>query len=403
MPTIYTGTANIPFQAGYKAGKTAREMYNEEKAREDARLKAQMDLQQEQLNFTKQKAEYDHLEQLTKLAQEKVKGDTELMLNQKEKDDKRKQWALEKIYDKYGENTDLNNPDIQKEFLSTYSNANQIFNSDLSSMQESTQGQPQGQPPTPEAVTDDKITKPLTVEERKNEEKLKLKLDELSNLAVSKGVILNDEEENLPALDKIKLLRNKISEKPQREEIRQNEANQRQLERMLPKLNQEVQGQNEVLKKINQLEEKVGFKLEDYDSQDIEGINLPLVGRVNISEASKEIQNILTGILNSKIYDSSGKAITDNEFKRIADEMGISKGSLFSTEKNMLEALKRFKEAVILKAQNTELSYPDSVIEHFVKRGGKLLSRQTNTETSEQSTETDPEYEQMLKLASGGK
>ena len=54
MPVIRTYSGDLPYQAGYKSGKTARQMYEEEKRRQDAKDQATLEFNEKKMNAEKE-------------------------------------------------------------------------------------------------------------------------------------------------------------------------------------------------------------------------------------------------------------------------------------------------------------------------------------------------------------
>jgi hypothetical protein len=80
MPTINTFTGDMPFQAGFQRGKAAREIFEEEQAREDARFEAQQEMEREKLEAAAQENE------LTRLFREQQLANDELRIKQKDQE-----------------------------------------------------------------------------------------------------------------------------------------------------------------------------------------------------------------------------------------------------------------------------------------------------------------------------
>lgn len=54
MPVIKTYGGDLPYQAGYKSGKTARQLYDDEKRRQDAKYEAELEFNNKKLNAEKE-------------------------------------------------------------------------------------------------------------------------------------------------------------------------------------------------------------------------------------------------------------------------------------------------------------------------------------------------------------
>ncbi len=64
MPTIYTGDAQTVMESGFKKGKTAQQLYNEDKAREEGRFRAEQYLKQQALEIDRERNQYERLDKI---------------------------------------------------------------------------------------------------------------------------------------------------------------------------------------------------------------------------------------------------------------------------------------------------------------------------------------------------
>lgn len=253
---------------------------------------------------------------------------------------------------------------------------------------------------------------PKQVTESNNLQKPKLKSKEdikaeRNNLATTRreyaklGVVLTKEEQNLPVEEQQSILEDRLASKPQGEKLRQEEVNKRLITNLSPKLNNFTSSTKDVLRKFNQLDDELGFKLDDYKDQDIPGVTIAGY-RFSTGEKSEKLKSVIQGIYNAKLYDSSGKQINETEFKRILDEMGVSKGNLFSSEKTMIEALRRYKQNVIAKYKDGLVSFPEIVLKEYERRTGSPMSGiiggdSQNNQNNSQQTNSNKKYK-ILKV-----
>jgi hypothetical protein len=413
MPEIYTGTANIPFQAGYKAGKTARQMYNEEKAREDAKIKAQMDMQRETLNFTKQKAEYDHLEQLAKLAQEKVKGETELMLKSQEANQK----ISMKAHDNAIAQGLLPNTSQYDDFVIKNINAMKTDFSSYNTASNNMQPQGQGQPPILPATKDEETSTseydtPKSLKEKQNlklqEQTTKLregqietnlKKDEKSLALKAKeeviklGIDTSTPEGTRKFREAYKNLLNFYKDNPTNwtestddtpmginfGSTKQAEINARQITEKLAKLPDEVSPFNDTLMKYDDLDKKLGFSLESYNptTNDIEGVTNPITGkRIPTSTLAAELDAIFQDIMNSKIKEISGAQTSIQEIDR--NLKAFAKKGTFIDEGAMMDAFKRLKNYTNNHLNNVIAGQKKEVIQAYIDNGGNFYGKRND-------------------------
>jgi hypothetical protein len=424
MPTISTLSANIPFQAGYKAGKTARQMYNEEKAREDARLKAQEDLQREQLNFTKQKAEYDHLEMLTKLAQEKVKGETELMLKSQE--------ANQKISMKAHENAIaqglLPKTSQYDDFVIKNINAMKTDFSSYNTASDNMQPQGQGQPPTPHVVTDEETSKTSEYDTPKTlKEKMNIRLqEETGKLREGQNKL---QTEKVKDLDKIDSFTNSVAKGT----LKVSQLGDSMLKRrVISNFDEKVAPEN--IKKYGEegaliknsavydapLEEKTTTKLTQAQQvfEDFEELEQKL-SEYNSSDSLQPLIGIIESkspwATKSQELKARMKTLVTNMARGVYSEVGTFTDQDFKTYESVLPNIKNTDELNSLLMKMSKDKIAKSIKRTIVNAAKsqvdvnnyydvyKTADNYLKGITEEQSTETDPEYEQMLKLASGGK
>jgi hypothetical protein len=419
MPTISTLSANIPFQAGYKAGKTARQMYNEEKAREDARLKAQMDLQREQLNFTKQKAEYDHLEQLTKLAQEKVKGDTELMLKSQEVNQK----ISMKAHDNAIAQGLLPNTPKYDDFVIKNINAMRNDFSSYNTASNNMQPQGQGQPPIPPATKDEETSMQEYDTPKSLQQKQNIKLqEETGKLRQGQNKI---QEEKIKDLDKIDSFTNSVAKGT----LKVSQLGEGMLKRrVISNFDEKIAPEN--IKKYGEegaliknsavydapLEEKTTTKLTQAQQvfEDFEELEQKL-SEYNSSDSLQPLIGILESkspwATKSQALKARMKTLVTNMARGVYSEVGTFTDQDFKTYESVLPNIKNTDDLNSLLMKMSKDKIAKSIKRTIVNAAKSQVDVNNYFDvyknadnylkgiTEEQSTETDPEYEQMLKLA----
>lgn len=138
---------------------------------------------------------------------------------------------------------------------------------------------------------------------------------------------------------------------------------------------------------FKRLEDATGldnFKLENYDPKKStyynpktgykEKVDLPGFGVLGtgyrsyaLTEQGRLAKAAMAEILNTKIYDVSGKAITNAEMERIQTQFGQG---VFSSEEEIYGAMKQYKQATIQAMKATEARFPKPIIQEYKKRGG---------------------------------
>lgn len=84
MPTIYTGTAGIPYQAGFIKGSTAQKIYNDQVLRDEAKEAARLELEREKMETEKQANELARYDKLTQQVAEQRRWEKEQALKDAE-------------------------------------------------------------------------------------------------------------------------------------------------------------------------------------------------------------------------------------------------------------------------------------------------------------------------------
>jgi len=192
----------------------------------------------------------------------------------------------------------------------------------------------------------------------------------------------------LPSLTKIydieqkKLDRSEArAERAAREQDKRDEKLTRNQEQDLMKLGKDVAGTQDLLGGLDEVEAKLGGKLESFSRDkdgnlvkdgkkvDLPGVSVPGIGRVSAySSEARELQGAADKIFNTTLKDRSGGAVTDNEMERLKQEFNSGK---YNSEPELIDALQRFKRATARVLKNREASFSPAVVDKYKEQGGR--------------------------------
>lgn len=157
-------------------------------------------------------------------------------------------------------------------------------------------------------------------------------------------------------------------------------ASDRLIENDTEKFGKEVAGVSDVVSAIKKVEKNLGFRLDDakFDENnelmakgekvDLPGVSLPGIGRLSAySGDARELNNAVSSIFNQELKDRSGAAISNNEMARLKDEFAQGK---YSTEAEMVKALKDYKRATAAAIRTHEARFRPEAVSRFKERGG---------------------------------
>lgn len=147
-----------------------------------------------------------------------------------------------------------------------------------------------------------------------------------------------------------------------------------QFENQAQKLSKALEGHVEAQQKyehLNKVLSKYGATLEDFDANkaNLPGISLPFVGRVGAGEKFGELKSAVGAILSQKLYDRSGKAVTEQELERMKEDFNMGK---FNTEEQLVNAARRFKVIENKLKNNVVAGFHPDVVSTFKSRGGEV-------------------------------
>jgi len=159
----------------------------------------------------------------------------------------------------------------------------------------------------------------------------------------------------------------------------QNRLEREEVNKKIEKFNEKrINALEDMSKAFDTIEQVAGFDIDDIDpvtgkvngkEVDAPGITVPGVGRVYEPGSKGEtIYAAFSNIFNRELKDRSGAAVTDPELRRLQSEYAAG---AFSTETQMLAAIKRYKDILIRKAKQHEAAYKPFVPE-MRKRGMEL-------------------------------
>lgn len=168
----------------------------------------------------------------------------------------------------------------------------------------------------------------------------------------------------------------------------QNNVNN-QFSKDVEKFGEKIAPLQDINNAVSGVEEAMGFKLDDADVdikndkikvggkvQDLPGVSLPLVGRVaGYSPNARVLQSAMAKAFNVELKDRSGATITDTELERLKIEFGSGK---FNTEAEMIDALKRYRNAANRAMKNTEARFKPQVSETYNNRLNQSQSKESD-------------------------
>lgn len=121
----------------------------------------------------------------------------------------------------------------------------------------------------------------------------------------------------------------------------------------------------------NYTDQGINFSLDKYkkgETVKIPGTDVPGLGHISFYSApARDITAKIDRIFNAELLDRSGKAVTDNEMRRLKSEFNAGK---FSTIEDQLSALQAYKNAASAALQNAEAKYKPDVVQEYRHRGG---------------------------------
>lgn len=191
-----------------------------------------------------------------------------------------------------------------------------------------------------------------------------------------------------PALQKAYEIREKSLDRQESRETRtaaRNEARNDKLSRNqevdMQKLGKDVAGTQDLLGGIDEVEAKLGGKLESFTRDkngnltkdgkqvDLPGVSVPGFGRTSFySGEARELQGAADKIFNTTLKDRSGGAVTDTEMDRLKNEFNSGK---YNSEPELIDALQRFKRATARVLKNREAGYSKDVVDKYKDQGGR--------------------------------
>lgn len=132
---------------------------------------------------------------------------------------------------------------------------------------------------------------------------------------------------------------------------------------------------------LSNVEKIAGFSLDDATidpstkelmvggkAKDLPGVSLPFAGRVSAySSDARSLAGAIAAVFNKELKDKAGSTVTNPEMERLRIEFGAGK---FNTEAEMIDALKRYKQAVSQEFKNREAGFDPAVVGRYTQQGG---------------------------------
>lgn len=124
---------------------------------------------------------------------------------------------------------------------------------------------------------------------------------------------------------------------------------------------------------VDEIDAKDGVRINGR-KVDLPGVNIPLLGRTYALSGSegKNLEGAITRVFRADLRDKSGQSVTTPELELAKQEWESGK---FSTEKDMITALQRFKRLAETELARREAGIPKEDLEVYRERGG-LVSPQ---------------------------
>lgn len=163
--------------------------------------------------------------------------------------------------------------------------------------------------------------------------------------------------------------------------IKVEEKKERQVEQDVQKLSKDVEGVQDLIGGLDEVERELGGKLEEFSKDkngnltkagkavDLPGVSIPGIGRVSAYDtAARNLQSAAARVFNATLKDRSGGSVTDNEMERLRQEFNAGK---YNTEPELIAALQRYKRQTNIVMKNREAAYNKDVVNKYADQGGR--------------------------------
>lgn len=163
--------------------------------------------------------------------------------------------------------------------------------------------------------------------------------------------------------------------------VKEDEKNERQEEQDVQKLSKDVAGTQDLLGGLDEVERKLGGKLENFSadtkgnlmrdgkSVDLPGVSAPGLGRVSFySGEARDLNSAASRVFNATLKDRSGGSVTDSEMERMRQEFNAGK---YNSEPELISALQRYKRQTQLVLKDREAGFNPSVVKKYSDQGGR--------------------------------
>jgi hypothetical protein len=176
---------------------------------------------------------------------------------------------------------------------------------------------------------------------------------------------------------------------------------QRDIEKDVQKLSQEVQGKAALDESVAELENLLGFSIDDIDKLtgnvkgkevDMPGVVWPGFGRISFySKDARMIDGAMARIFNTELKDRSGAAVTNQELERLKQEFAAGR---FQTEAEKLAATKRYTDLLQKELNRRESAFRPIVRstykERIADRGNKISNAERANPIEKPSSSEKP-------------
>lgn len=174
-------------------------------------------------------------------------------------------------------------------------------------------------------------------------------------------------------------------------EIRKNEKLNKKVEDLSAKL--EKTGLSELPTVLERVNETIGIEKEG----EVPGFGITAFAPdLIISQAGKDARQAVATLQNMILKARSGAAVTENEAKRMLNEIGVG---VTRTDKQLRQGIKNTVNVLKSKFQNTLSAYDEDVRNEFKLRGGRIDFPQFGkTSGSGLTKDEEKELEELLRL-----
>lgn len=160
-------------------------------------------------------------------------------------------------------------------------------------------------------------------------------------------------------------------------ELAMQQKQEQAIETQVGKLSKDLESPQALTQSMNNVESKLGFKLNDFDpttglvngkAVDLPGVSAFGLGRINFYNSdARELHGAIGSVFNQTLKDRSGAAVTNQELERLKTEFNSGR---FNDEKEMLGALQEYRRQLAIEMQNRQAGYNPQAVDTYRSRGG---------------------------------